>query len=226
MGPILAAVAEKHAALIMPDLADLNRRKCRPLENYVDYGGYAVMLPFPGKHQGNHAAMAVEIALTLWREYGYTIPDEAILSGLQTAVMPARIEVLRRHPLLLLDGCHNPDGAHALAETLSDAGYEGNLVGVLGVLADKDYEEVLDALEPCFEKVYTVTPASPRAMTAEELQKLARFHFDAEAAKSVPSAIRAAIDYADAHTLAGVVVCGSLFLAAEARPLLVKEAEK
>ena len=226
MGPILAAVADKHASLVTPDIEDLTRHKCRPLENYIDYGGYTVMLPFPGRHQGNHAAMAVEIALILWRDYGYTIPDEAILAGLQKAKMPARIEVLRRHPLLLVDGCHNPDGAGALAQTLAEAGYDGNLVAVLGVLGDKNYEAMLSELEPCFEKIYTVTPSSPRAMTAEDLQKQARFHFDAEAAPSVPSALRAAIDYADEHNLAGVVVCGSLFLAAEARPYLIKEAEK
>lgn len=226
MGPILSAAAEHHAVLVTPDLDDLTRRKCRPLENSIDYGGYTVMLPFPGRHQANHAAMAVEIALILWRDYGYDIPDEAILKGLEAARMPARIEVLRRHPLLLLDGCHNPDGARALTKTLADAGYEGNLVAVLGVLADKNYEEMLLALEPLFEKVYTVTPACPRAMSAAELQQQARFHFEAEASPSVAAAIRNAVDYADEHNLAGAVICGSLYLAAEARPLLLKEAEK
>ena len=68
----------------------------------------------PGAHQAKHAAMAVENALALWRDYGYDISDDAILQGLAAAHMPARIEVLRRTPLLLLDGCHNPDGTRAL----------------------------------------------------------------------------------------------------------------
>ena len=170
--------------------------------------------------------MAVEIALALWREFGYNISDDAILQGLADARMPARIEVLRRHPLLLLDGCHHPDGAKMLAATLTRADFEENLVGVLGVLADKDYKDMLSDLAPCFAKVYTVTPNCPRALSAEELQKEARFHTDAEAADSVADAIRKAVDYADENNLAGVVVCGSLYLAAEARPLLLKEAEK
>lgn len=226
MGPILSAAAEKHVTIVTPEPADLRRPKCRPLENLIDYGGYRVKLPFPGQHQANHAAMAVEIALTLWREHGYNIPDEAILDGLANAKLPARIEVLRRHPLLLLDGCHNPDGAKALAQTLIEAGYEENLVFVLGVMADKDYEGLLDALEPLVAKAYTVTPDHPRALPADELQKAARFHFDAEAAASVPAAVRAAVRWADDYNLPGVVVCGSLFLAAQARPLLLKEAEK
>lgn len=225
MGPLLTAAAQAHTSIQTPELEDILPLKCRPLQNYIDYGGYRVMLSFPGKHQANHAAMAIEIALTLWREYGYDISDEAIEKGLEAAHMPARIEVIRRHPLLLLDGCHNPDGAAALASTLSEAGYEGNLVGVMGVLKDKDHGPMLEALSKTFDKVFTVTPDCPRAMTAEELEHAARFHLDAEVGGTVREAIRKAIDYADFNNLAGVVVCGSLYLAAEARPILLEEAE-
>ena len=226
MGPILAAAAEAHTSIITPDKDDLTLLRGKRLENRIDYGGYRTALGLPGTHQANHAAMAVEIALALWREFGYDISDDAILAGLANAKMPARIEVLRRHPLLLLDGCHNPDGAKMLAATLTRADFEENLVGVLGVLADKDYKDMLSDLAPCFAKVYTVTPNCPRALSAEDLQKEARFHMDAEAAESVPDALRKAVDYADENNLAGVVVCGSLYLAAEARPWLLKEAEK
>ena len=226
MGPILTAAAEAHTSIITPDKDDLTLLRGKRLENRIDYGGYRAALGLPGTHQANHAAMAVEIALALWREFGYDISDDAILEGLANAKMPARIEVLRRHPLLLLDGCHNPDGAKMLAATLTRADFEENLVGMFGVLADKDYKEMLSDLAPCFAKVYTVTPNCPRALSAEDLQKEARFHTDAEAADSVADALRKAIDYADENNLAGVVVCGSLYLAAEARPLLLKEAEK
>jgi len=226
MGPILTAAADAHTSIIMPEAEDIRLLPGKRLENRVDYGGYQASLGLPGRHQANHAAMAVEIALALWREYGYEIPDEAILQGLAEARMPARIEVLRRRPLLLVDGCHNPDGARVLAETLAKAQYEENLVGVLGMLADKDYKTMLETLAPCFAKVYTVTPDCPRALSAQDLQREARFYMDAEAAASVPEAMRAAVRYAEDNNLAGVVVCGSLYLAAEARPWLLKEAEK
>lgn len=226
MGPILTAAAEAHTSIITPEMEDIRQLPGKSLENRIDYGGYQASLGFPGAHQANHAAMAVEIALALWREYGYEISDDAILQGLEAARMPARIEVLRRHPLLLLDGCHNPDGTRALAETLQKAKYDENLVGVLGMLADKDYKKMLEILAPCFAKVYTVTPDCPRALSGENLQKEARFHMDAQAAETVPEALRAAVRYAEDNNLAGVVVCGSLYLAAEARPWLLKEAEK
>lgn len=226
MGPLLTAAAEAHTSIQTPEMDNILPLKCRPLQNYIDYGGYRVMLAFPGKHQANHAAMAIEIALTLWRQYGYEISDEAIEAGLQAARMPARIEVIRRHPLLLLDGCHNPDGAAALASTLADAGYKGNLVGVMGVLKDKDHTPMLEALSDTFDKVFTVTPDCPRAMTAAELEEAARYHLDVEVGGSVRQAIRKAVEYADYHNLAGVVVCGSLYLAAEARPILLEEADR
>lgn len=226
MGPILTAAAEAHTSIITPEAEDIRRLQGKRLENRIDYGGYQVSLGLPGAHQANHAAMAVEIALALWREYGYEISDEAILQGLAAAHMPARIEVLRRYPLLLVDGCHNPDGARALAETLTRAGYEENLVGVLGMLADKDYKQMLDVLSPCLAKAFTVTPDCPRALCGEDLQREARFYMDAEAVATVPQALRTAVQYAEDNNLAGVVVCGSLYLAAEARPWLLKEAKK
>ena len=226
MGPILAAAAEAHTSIITPEKEDIRRLPGKRLENRIDYGGYRAALALPGAHQADHAAMAVEIALALWRSYGYEIPDDAIEAGLAAARMPARIEVLRRRPLLLLDGCHNPDGAKALAQTLQAAKYEENLVGVLGMLADKDYKTMLETLAPCLAKAFTVTPNCPRALSGTDLQREARFFMDAEAAPTVPQALRAAVRYAEDHNLAGVVVCGSLYLAAEARPWLLKEAEK
>lgn len=225
MGPILTAVADTHSTLITPERRDIVLRRGKRLENRVNYGGYELALAMPGAHQADHAAMAVEIVLALWREFGYEIPDEAILRGLESARMPARIEVLRRHPLLLLDGCHNVDGVHALAETLTKAGYTENLVGVMGVLRDKNHEEMLADIAPCLAKLYTVTPDCPRALPAAELEKEARFYLDAQAADTVPLALRAAIDYAEDNNLPGVVVFGSLYLAAQVRPFLLKEAK-
>ena len=171
MPAILNAAAETNTVIITPELEDIVRLHGKRLENRIDYGGYKASLQFPGTHQANHAAMAVEIALALWREFSYDISDDAIEQGLNNAHMPARIEVMRRHPLLLLDGCHNPDGAKVLADTLAKAEYEENLVGVLGMLADKDYKSMLSDLAPCFAKVFTVTPDCPRALSAEDLQK-------------------------------------------------------
>lgn len=96
----------------------------------------------------------------------------------------------------------------------------------MGVLADKNHRAMLRAMAPVTEKMFCVTPACPRALPAEELQKEAKFLLDAETVPTVKQAIRRALDYCEDRHLPGVVVCGSLYLAAEARPMLLKEAAR
>ena len=93
-----AAAQRLGCELVTPDPEDVHRRRGLPFENRMEYGGYEVVLPFPGRHQAMNASMAIEIALALWRK-GYEITDEQIIAGLEQASFPARIEVLRRQPL-------------------------------------------------------------------------------------------------------------------------------
>lgn len=201
--------------LRVPELEDLRFYKSRPLENRVNYGGYDLVIPFPGRHQAFNAAVVVEAALALC-DRGLEIPDEAILSGIAEARFPARIEVLSHSPVIIVDGAHNPDGARALADTLRAARLRG-LAAVMGVLDGKRPEEMLDALSPFFTEVYTVTPQSPRALSAEKLAALAKKRF----AHVTPCAdVAEALEKARANER-GFVVCGSLYLASEARAMLL-----
>lgn len=217
MDEITLRVAKAHCPLVAPDLQDLHIYKAPAFENRVNYGGYDLVVPFPGVHQAYNAAVVVEAALALC-EKGFDISDKAILDGIAGARFPARIEVLSRRPLVVLDGAHNPDGARALAATLRGAGLSG-LTAVIGILDGKQPEEMLSALAPCFARVYTVRPDSPRALSAEALAALAKRHFpQVTACDSVEQALRLA--RGDAPE--GLVVCGSLYLAAQARGLLTK----
>ena len=183
-------------------------------ENHVDYGGYEVRLRLHGSHQAANCAMAVEAALGLC-DLGWEISDEAILAGLEKAALPARIEVLRLQPPLIVDGAHNPDSAAALAALLK-ATKTPPLTAVLGMLRGKDTEGVLSALEGCFDQIYTVAPDTPRAIAADELALAAAKHFRrVEACASLPQALKRAEDRGR-----GTCVCGSFYLAGEARRLL------
>ena len=171
----------------------------------------------PGGHKAGNAAMAIESARALWRQ-GLDSPDEAILAGLESARLPARLEVLRKQPLLLLDGSHNPAGAAALAATLKAQKLPQKPVAVLGVLADKAAAEMLRALGDSFSTIYAVPPDCPRAMSAEALAELA-----ARELPEVPVYPCADLDEALNAALGlpqGAVDCGSLYLAAQARPTL------
>ena len=217
MDEITLRAADAHCPLVVPDLQDLHLYKAPAFENRFDYGGYDLVVPFPGLHQAYNAAVVVEAALTLC-DRGFEIPDEAIMDGIAEARFPARIEVLSRRPLVVLDGAHNPDGARALSATLRGAGLSG-LTAVIGILDGKQPDEMLAALAPCFARVYTVRPDSPRALSAEALAALAKRHFaQVKACETVEQALRLAREDAEA----GLVVCGSLYLAAQARGLLTR----
>lgn len=216
---IAAACIREKADLVAPEAEDIHLRRGGLFENRMEYGGYEVDLALPGAHQACNAAMAVEIALALWRQ-GLDIPDEAILEGLEATRFPARIEVLRRQPLVLLDGSHNPAGAAALAATLKAQKLPQKPAVVLGVLADKAAAEMLRALGDSFSTIYAVTPDCPRAMSADELARLA-----SQELPEVPAYPCADLGRALDTALGlpqGAVVCGSLYLAAQARPMLLE----
>lgn len=216
---IAAACIREKADLVAPEAEDIHLRRGGLFENRMEYGGYEVNLALPGAHQACNAAMAIEIALALWRQ-GLDIPDEAILEGLEATRFPARIEVLRRRPLVLLDGNHNPAGAAALAATLGAQKLPQKPAAVLGVLADKAAAEMLRALGDSFSTIYAVTPDCPRAMSADELAQLA-----SQELPEVP--VYPCADLGQALDTAlglpqGAVICGSLYLAAQARPMLLE----
>lgn len=213
---IIAAAAEQECELVVPDAADLERRKSENFENIINYGGYRANLPWPGKHQAYNAAMAVEIALALWRK-GIEVDDDAILDGLEMAAFPARIEVFRKEPLVLLDGSHNPDGGKALGQTLAENQCE-SMTLILGMMADKNVGEYIKAIAPYFSKMVAVQPDYPRAMDVEQLATVGRKYIgrvetDIDVHHAITQAINAGND---------VVVCGSLYLASQARPIVLE----
>ena len=224
MDTIVLQARRAGCPLTVPEVQDVHIYKGLPFENRVDYGGYDLVIPFPGAHQALNAAVALEAALALDNRWGYRISDEAITEGIRQARFPARIQIIGRSPLIILDGAHNPDGVAALADTLRAAKARG-LSAVMGILQDKGAGEMLSALSPFVAQLYTVTPASPRAITAGKLAEHAsRFYPHVTACESVSEALELArLDAQDCPPgEGGVLICGSLYLASEAWALLQK----
>ena len=172
------------------------------------YGGMSYELSMPGLHQ-IHNAMTALCVLQLLRQQGYAIPEEAIRRGLLRARVPARIQVLSREPLILLDGGHNPDGTEALGDTLQ-AYAPKPIYGVVGLIDTKDYLHAVANLEQVMQQVYCVDGFAPNAVPASVLASgFARI-------PAVPLPLEEA--FAQAVQLAGAsggtaVICGSLYLA-------------
>ena len=216
MRQIEACAAAANCPLCVPQLEDFHFYRGRPFENRVNYGGYDLEVPFAGRHQAYNAAVVVQAALALC-EHGFDISDDAIMQGIAAARNPARIEVLQRRPLVILDGMHNPDGARALADVLR-AGHVQGLTAVMGVLQGKGEAEMLRALSPHLARVYAVQPSSPRALPAGQLAAAARqVCGQVSVWQDVPLAVQDALRTCQG----GVLICGSLYLAAQVRPMFL-----
>ncbi len=127
-----------------------------------------VALRLRGSYQVYNAALALEIAWAL-QSRGFDIGIDQMKAGLQNTRWPARFELVADSPAFIVDGGHNPQGAEALASSLRQS-YPGvRPVFLMGVLADKDYERMLDVVVPLAHSFVCVRPPSPRALPAEEL---------------------------------------------------------
>ena len=184
-----------------------------------------VFLPLFGAHQAQNAAMALAAAEALLGGAGPLDPD-LVRTGFAMATSPGRLEVVRRNPTILLDAAHNPHGAAALASAIGDSFDFASLVGVVGVLADKDAVGLLTALETCLDRIVVSEPSSPRAMAADDLAVVARDVFGDDRVvveRRLPEALDQAIGLAEDASRyggVGVLITGSVVLVGDAKRML------
>ena len=167
-------------------------------------------------HQAANAALAVVAAKKL-DALGYRVPARAIAAGLRNTLLPARVQVLARKPLVVVDAAHNVASMQALLDTL--AGPLEALaprVLVFAASADKQLEEMIAAAAGRFDQVIVTRYATnPRAAPVERLIAACRAAGlpKANAAASPKEAVTRARQLAGKSGL--VCIAGSFFLAAE-----------
>jgi dihydrofolate synthase/folylpolyglutamate synthase len=190
-----------------------------------------LLVPLHGAHQAQNAAVAVAALEAFFggeKELGFDVLQE----GFAAATSPGRLEVVRTAPTIVVDAAHNPDGIKASAAALQEAFTFTRLVPVVGVLKEKDAEEVLrqlkESLGDTAEEYCFTQSNSPRAVPAAELAELAidlGFGEDnVHVEEKLDDALEWAVERAEANEdLSGaVLVTGSITLVAEARILLGK----
>ena len=171
-------------------------------------------LGLQGRFQSANAAAAVTAARLLVPA-GFSLSAAAIRKGLAAAVWPGRLELFSGERRVLLDGAHNPAGAVALIESLQDFSYK-RLCLVVGMMADKAWQETLAPLLALAEQVIIVEPALDRALAAEELACFCRgAGVDPYSAGGVSAGLERAMRSAAPDDL--ILVTGSLFTVGEAR---------
>lgn len=188
-----------------------------------------VFIPLHGAHQAQNAAIAVAaVEAFLGQPPHGPLDIDVVREGLAMASSPGRLERVRSAPTILLDAAHNPHGMAATVRALEEEFSFRRLVGVVGVLEDKDVEGVLEQLEPVLSEIVVTRNTSARAMPAAKLGALAAEVFGEDRVRvepQMPDAIELAVTLAEEDldgelSGVGVLITGSVVTVADARKLL------
>ncbi len=211
-----AACKERHARLHQPDFSAIVPGPFSLDGQCFSYGSWKdLTIPLVGAYQLNNAAVVLETVAVL-RGKGWAISDEAVKRGLAATRWPARFEVLRRDPVFIVDGGHNPHGIRATAESLKRLFPGKKFTFVTGVMADKDVESILGLIVPLADQFFTVRPDNPRAMSAQELaERIQAMGAKATPCDSVEQGVERAVEAEGKDGVACAL--GSLYMSGEVR---------
>lgn len=177
-----------------------------------------LFLPLLGDHQLHNASVVLSIADTLI-EKGWKITEENIRDGIRDVSWPGRFDIVRRDPLFIIDGGHNPQCIDALVTNIRDYLAQRKIIALTGVLADKDYGEMYKPMMPYIQEFVCITPPNPRKLEAAELAAhLRRVGATATPCETIPQGVELAMEKAGKD---GVVLCfGSLYTIGDIRNAL------
>lgn len=171
---------------------------------------YRLTIPLLGAHQLENAATAVGALEALGIESG------SIDTGLARVRWPGRLEILRREPLLLVDGAHNAESARRLKEAITEYTGCDRMILIIGASSDKDVAGMLGELASLADVVIATRSRHPRAMGLDPLtEAMSSKLIDGMRTDSVSQAVEMALEMAGPHDL--ICATGSIFVAAEAR---------
>ena len=166
-----------------------------------------------GKHQITNAVLAVAAAENL-RLFNFNVTDKAIRAGLSKTIWKGRFQVLRKNPLLICDGAHNPSGARGLKQAISEMEYD-KLIFIIGILKEKNYRDILRTLlSDDTTAIFTNITGTARALKPEFLaQEAQKFTSNIFVKKDISSSLKYAFQKAGKNDL--ICVTGSLYLIGE-----------
>lgn len=215
---IKATASKLNVPLINSESVELTVKEETLNGSKFDWQGLEIALHLAGDHQLENAKTALAVLETLRQKGLIKITDNNIQSGFARAVNPARLEMLGKDPVVLLDGAHNPNGIEALKNAINRFLPDKKITCIMGMLADKDIDSSINLLDGLFDSVYTVPVDNPRALSSDALAEKFKgkcgnvLSFD-DAKKAFDCAYENALNDGTA-----VLICGSLYLAGEIRP--------
>lgn len=179
---------------------------------------YDVELSLLGTYQILNCSLAIFAAEELQNQ-GINISKEDILQALKTIKWIGRLEIIKRQPLTVIDGAHNIDGIIRLEESIDMYFKYNRIILILGILADKQVDEMIKIIAHRAWKVFTVTPHSNRAEGAFELRNRVLFYNpNCEAVDNYEEAYNKAVSCYDDGDL--ILISGSLYMIGDMRKII------
>jgi len=191
-------------------------------------GNYELSIPLLGHYQLDNAATAVA-ALEVLAGNGFNISRDSITDGLAQVSWPGRFQILSHHPLVVVDGAMNVDGARRLKQSLAQYfgslirlegrssvnNYDSQAILVIGASLDKDIAGIVSELVPLFDKVIVTQSRHPRAMApAPIVAEFTKHGVEPQVVDDVAEALSRALTLAGERDI--ICVTGSLFVVGEA----------
>lgn len=170
MDVISSVCAKKHASLTVAPVSQAKFSYISKAGQTFNCGEYKNLVTgMLGLYQMRNAVVALYTMEAL-RKKGWRISEKAVRKGLREARWSGRLEICDRDPLFLVDAAHNLQGTSVLVESLKKLFADKRIIFVVGVLGDKDYEKMIDAVLPLAEAFCVVTPNSVRALKGSQLK--------------------------------------------------------
>ena len=218
--PVIEKIAkDKNSPLKIANISSVENVKIAPYGSEFTYKGMNITVNLAGRHQIENMTAAAETALALG------VSKTAIVRGIANTKFPARLEILSRSPLVILDGAHNENGADVLANYLDE--HKLTPVTLIGMMADKNCEAVVKKIASRSKAVFAVkVEGNPRTETAENLSQIAgEYCVNSFTAENYGYALSLAFQRCKKTNLP-LLICGSLYLASDLRDMAINYLKK
>ena len=214
------AVKERNNTLTIPCEGDIQILKTDIFGTEFIYKNQQYSVKMAGEHQVKNMTCVIE-ACNILSSY-FNINNDNIKNGISKTFLPARVEIISKKPLVILDGGHNEDGAKAFYNAvLPELNDKKKVIVIAGMMADKAVENSLKPLMLKTDTFFAVTPENPRAMKAQDLAEIAsKYSKQVFCVDGIKDAVKIAFNSVDNNT--ALLVVGSLYLAGEIRETLLQ----
>lgn len=210
----LAAKERDNRYSLVSDINDIDISSKGSEYNYLEN---KIKIALLGEHQVYNSALALQAAIEIFERLSLKFSFENANKGLSHCKWEGRMEIINKNPLIIVDGAHNVEAAKLLASSL-DKIYNDKFVGVFGVLADKEYEEIIEEMKDSLKLVIAVEPNNPRALKKDVLLEVLNDKgLNTIRAMEIEDAIQLCLEK---YSEEKIIIFGSLYMLGEVRKIV------